>query len=269
MDDLADKQSRFIAVDGLNVHYKREGRGKLLVLLHGSAASLHIFDKVVPLLTSEFEVVRADLPGYGLTGERPDRDYRIETYVGFLKNFASALSLPRFSLAGNSLGGNIGWNFALDFPEQLDRLILMNATGYPEKSLPLGIRLARNPVTRVLMRGGIPRRFVAGNLRKIMGSRTVEVDEALIDRMHALMSRPGNRRAFIDMSNTDQKDRSGQIPNITVPTLVLRGAKIDGQNFARDIPGCQDQVFEGVGHLLPEEIPQETAIAIRSFIKSR
>jgi pimeloyl-ACP methyl ester carboxylesterase len=92
------------------------------------------------------------------------------------------------------------------------------------------------------------------------------VDDALIDRVHAIASRPGNRGAFVDFANTEQVDRSPEISRIAVPTLVVRGDLIDGQHFARDIAGSREVVLSGVGHLLPEEAPAELADAVLSFI---
>ncbi|MHC3471014.1 alpha/beta fold hydrolase [Streptomyces sp. 7R007] len=258
--------SRFVAVDGLRMHYKRAGRGPALVLLHGSASSLQHFDRAVDLLSEAFDVIRPDLPGFGLTGPRKDRDYRIPTYAATVAGFLKELGVPRYAVAGNSLGGNIAWNLALDHPERLTGLVLVNATGYPEKAVPTGMRLTRNPLLRPLLRRVMPRGAIERNLRSNVGPRSTIVDDAMVDRAHQLMSRPGNRSAFVDFCNTDQPDRSAQIPRITVPTLVLRSHGIDGQHFARDIPGAEELVHPDGGHLLPEEEPQWVADAIAKFL---
>ncbi|WP_410612481.1 alpha/beta fold hydrolase [Amycolatopsis sp. lyj-109] len=75
------------------------------------------------------------------------------------------------------------------------------------------------------------------------------------NRVNSCATAAGNRSAFVDFANTDQPDRSAEIPRIAVPTLVLRSAGIDGQHFARDIPGAQERVHADGGHLLPEEDP--------------
>lgn len=263
-----DRQSRFIAIDGMSIHYKREGNGPAIVLLHGSGSSLHCFDAVVEDLKDTFELVRLDLPGYGLTGPRRDRDYRIEIYVDFLMKFVSALKIDRFCLGGNSLGGNIAWNFALQHPALLTNLILMNATGYPEKSLPLAMRLARAPFGPFLIKRMLTRRATERNLRQLAGSGTTDLDEKLIDRVHAFISAPGNLQAFIDFSKTDQEDRSREIPSIAVPTLILRGESVDGQHFARDMACCREVIFAGAGRLLPDEIPHEIAKAILQELRT-
>ncbi len=260
--------SRFVSVGGLRIHYKRAGRGPALVLLHGSASSLHHFDRASALLSESFDVIRPDLPGFGLTGPRGDRDYRIPAYAATVADFLEALGVPRYAVAGNSLGGNIAWNLALDHPERLTGLVLVNATGYPEKEVPAGMRLTRNPLLRPLLRRVMPRGAIERNLRSNVGPHSTIVDDAMVDRAHQLMNRPGNRAAFVDFCNTDQPDRSAQLPHITVPTLVLRSAGVDGQYFTRDIPGAEELVHPHGGHLLPEEEPQWVSDAIARFLRS-
>ncbi|MEU2265645.1 alpha/beta hydrolase [Streptomyces olindensis] len=260
--------SRFVAVGGSRIHYKRAGHGPALVLLHGSASSLQHFDRAAALLSESFDVIRPDLPGFGLTGPRKDRDYRIPTYTATVAAFLEALEVPRYAVAGNSLGGNIAWNLALDHPERLTGLVLVNATGYPEKEIPAGMRLTRNPLLRPVLRRVMPRGGIERNLRSSVGPHSTIVDDAMVDRAHQLMNRPGNRSAFVDFCNTDQPDRSARIPRITTPTLVLRSASIDGQHFSRDIPGAREMVHPHGGHLLPEEEPQWVADAIAKFLRS-
>ncbi|OIJ26377.1 alpha/beta fold hydrolase [Nocardioides luteus] len=262
---LVDPDSRFAVVGDLRLHFKRSGSGRALLLLHGSASSIHGFERVAARLSTSFDVITLDLPGFGFTGPRPDRDYRVSTYVDTVAGFMSELGLERFSVVGNSLGGNIGWNLALAVPARVESLVLINATGYPEKSLPMGIRLARNPILRPLLRRGLPRRATERNLRALVG-RPSMVDEAMVDRVHAMMSLPGNRSAFVDFANTDQEDRSHLIPRVAVPTLVLRSVSVDGQHFGRDIPGAVEVSHPTGGHLLPEEDPEWVVARIRDFL---
>ncbi|MBE8591552.1 alpha/beta hydrolase [Pseudomonas sp. MAFF 301449] len=259
-----DAQSRFIVIGGKRVHYKREGSGPVLVLLHGSGSSLQCFDGVLPALQAHFEVVRLDLPGCGASAPMPEQDYRIETFVRFVNEFVERLSLKEFQLVGNSLGGNIAWNFALDYPDKVELLFLLNATGYPEKSLPAAFHLARNAFGRFVLRRMLSRRSTTKNLHSLIGPRTV-LDDAVIDRVYALMAIPANREAFISFARTDQRDRSPELRKVKTPTLVLRGEQVDGQYFARDIPGSKEIVLTGVGRLLPEEAPQEIIESILNF----
>ena len=271
MEDWSKPQpdSRFVDVGDMRIHYKEIGSGPPVLLLHGSGSSLQAFDAVAADLAPSFRVIRPDLPGFGLTGPRPDRDYRIEAFVETVARFMQHVGVQHYAVAGNSLGGNIAWNLALAKPTAMDALVLINATGYPEKSLPSGLRLARNPLLRPLLRRWLPRSGTAKNLRAVVGANAAIVDEAMIDRVHGLMALPGNRSAFVDLANTDQSDRSPDIPRIAVPTLVLRSAAIDGQNFARDIAGSEERIHADGGHLLPEEDPAWVAKEIGQFLRSK
>ncbi|WP_367997455.1 alpha/beta fold hydrolase [Streptomyces sp. GMY02] len=145
MDTTQGGTARFTVVEGMRVRYAREGSGPVVLLLHGSGSSLDAYDAVTARLRTSFDVIRPDLPGCGLTGPRPDRDYRIAAYTRFVAGFLDDQDVRACTLVGHSLGGNIAWNFALDHPARTTGLVLLNATGYPGKTLPLAMRLARTP----------------------------------------------------------------------------------------------------------------------------
>ena len=263
--ELADSTSACADLDGMRVHYRREGHGPTLVLLHGSGASLHIFDEMTRLLAREFEVLRIDLPGFGLTGPRPDRDYSVGAYVSFLDRLLDRLIGDRLVLAGHSFGGQIAWTYALAHSDRLRGLVLLNATGYPGKSMPLALHLARSPLLQPILRRVGWRSATARNLAGLVGPGSTAVDDAMIDRVDALLSRAGARSAFVDFANTDQPDRSSELPTIAVPTLVVRSDLVGGQHFARDIPNGREVVLPGIGHLMPAEAPAAVSDAITAF----
>jgi pimeloyl-ACP methyl ester carboxylesterase len=84
-------------VDGRSIHYVRAGQGPTVVLLHGSGSSLEGFKRVAELLSPSHDVIRPDLPGFGRTGPRPDRDYRVRTYAGTIARFMTALGVPHWA----------------------------------------------------------------------------------------------------------------------------------------------------------------------------
>lgn len=259
-------ESRFAPVDGMQLHYRRSGTGPALLLLHGSASSLFGVEPVAERLQTTFDVIRPDLPGFGVTGPRGDRDYRVQTYASTLARFLDVIDVTQCVVVGNSLGGNIAWNFALDNPDRVSALVLINATGYPEKELPAAMALVRNPDVAESLRQDMPREAVAHSLRQAAAPNGEVIDDATIERAHRLWNRPGNPGAFVDFVHTDQIDRSAEIPAIAVPTLVLRSAGMDGQHFTRDITGSVEQVHPGGGHLLPQEDPRWVADAITDFV---
>ena len=274
----APPPSQFIAVRGMQVHLRDEGpRGDPtpIVLLHGTGASLHTWDGWTAELTRERRVIRFDLPGFGLTGPTPDGVYTIESYVDTVLAVADTLGVPRFVLAGNSLGGYVAWATAALHPQRVDRLILVDSAGYPyqSQSVPLAFRLARTPVLNVLMRDVLPRGVVERSLRDVYGDPS-KVTPGLVDRYFDLATRAGNRAALVArFDQTTPGSLAERVPEIQAPTLILWGGKDRliplefGHRFARDIHGSRLIVFDALGHVPHEEDPARTVAAVLPFIQ--
>jgi|CZKU01.1.fsa_nt_gi pimeloyl-ACP methyl ester carboxylesterase len=265
--------SRFVDVDGMSVHYRDEGSGPPIVLIHGTGASLHTWDAWTAALSGTHRVVRFDLPGFGLTGPNPDGDYRIDTYVDFVEHVTTRLGLDRFALAGNSLGGQIAWRFAVRHPADVRALVLVDAAGYPRSVRPpLVFRLGSVPVVSSLMGHLDPRMLVKSTLKKTYGD-PARITPDLVERYYELALRPGNRAAFGARTALPFEDRTAQLRDLNVPTLILWGAKdrlipvSDAQRFATDIHGATLHVFDDLGHVPMEEDGAGTVAVARAFLE--
>ena len=272
--EFTNEESEFIDILGMPVHYRDEGSGPLLVLIHGTAASLHTWDGWVDALQDEFRIVRLDIPAFGLTGPDPTGDYSIERYVEFLEAFASALGLESFALAGNSLGGEIAWRYALAHPERVNRLVLVDAVGYARsegQKENLAFKLARTSGFKTVMSKITPRFLYRQGLLEVYGDDS-KVTEELVDHYFRLSLREGNRRAFAERVIAAQGPIKGDVRNVTQPTLILWGEDDlwipleHGRNFARDIEGSKLIVYPGVGHVPMEEVPEQSAADTREFL---
>ena len=273
--------SRYLPMDGIEVHWRDEGPtdAPVLLLLHGTASSLHTWDGWVAELTPRWRVVRLDLPGFGLTGPHPSDDYSTAAMIDFLDRFVTAAGLQRFAIAGNSLGGQYAWRFALRHPERVSALILIDAAGYPmrlEGPGTLGLRLARMPLISDLLRLAPVEGFTRSGLLAVYGDRS-RVGDELITRHAELMLRPGNRAALSARARSvDPHDESWrQLPRITAPTLVMWGERDSwitpefGRRFTGDIPGAQLLIYPDLGHVPMEEDPARTARDAAAFLRSK
>ena len=128
-EKYAPPPSKFIDIDGLEVHYRDEGKGTNLVLLHGIFDNLHTWQGWVDELDTQYRIIRMDLPGWSITGP-PNFEYNLENNIIFLNKFLKKLGIKKFHLAGNSLGGYLAWNYALKYPEQVKKLILLDPVAY-------------------------------------------------------------------------------------------------------------------------------------------
>ena len=91
--EYTNEQSQFIEVDEMNVHFRDEGEGFPIVLIHGTAASLHTWDDWTDELKKTNRVIRMDLPAFGITGPNKNADYSLQAYTDFLNSFIDKLKL--------------------------------------------------------------------------------------------------------------------------------------------------------------------------------
>lgn len=268
---------------GQRIHYRDQGRrdAPAIILLHGSSASLQTWEPLVKRLGGDYRVVTLDLPGHGLTGATPDRDYGAEGMIAAVDVVAARLGLDHFVLGGNSMGGWIAWRYALVRPEHVDALLLIDAGGMPLRAgekrpeSNIGFRLLENPVGRWLSTRITPRVLIEKSLRGSVARQNV-VDEAMIDRYWELLRFPGNRQATALRARTDREpEMAARVGEIAAPTLILFGKEdrlinpSAAQTFHERIAGSQVVLLDGIGHLPMEEAPDATAAAILDFLKQR
>jgi pimeloyl-ACP methyl ester carboxylesterase len=276
-DRWAPPPSAFIDVHGLPVHVRDQGPRDdptPIVLIHGTSASLHTWEGWADVLTPERRVITMDLPGFGLTGPNARDDYRTETYTQFIIDLLDTLQIRRCVVGGNSLGGDIAWQVALKAPQRVERLILVDAAGYPmqAQSMPIGFRIANLPLINRLMTVTLPRFLVEASVRDVYGD-PARVTPALVDRYQDMALRAGNRRALIRrFQQADFGEHADNIRRLQLPTLILWGARdrllpvANAYAFQHDIAGSELVVFDDLGHVPHEEAPLRTARAVREFL---
>jgi pimeloyl-ACP methyl ester carboxylesterase len=269
--------SVFIDVAGMKVHMRDEGirdDPSPIVLLHGTAASLHTWEGWVDVLKNRRRVIRFDLLGFGLTGPSPDENYGIENYVRFITAMLDKLGVRHCVLVGNSFGGYVAWATALPLPDRVDKLILVDAGGYAfaASSPPLGFRIAQLPVLNRLFESTLPRSLVESSVRAVYGDPS-KVTPELVDRYYEIALREGNRRALAQrFAQARPGELAARVPELKLPTLILWGGRDQlippeaAARFHRDISGSLLVMFDDLGHVPHEEDPARTVAAAKKFL---
>ena len=277
----APPPSEFLDLQGQLVHYRDEGPKTdpaPIVLLHGTSASLHTWEGWAKALRGQRRVISLDLPAFGLTGPYAGpyvgRPYTGEHYARFVLDVLDKLALPRFVVAGNSLGGEVAWRIAAAAPQRVAALVLVDAAGYPIEggSIPLGWQIARLPVLGHVTEHLLPRPFIVQGLAAAYADPK-RITEALVDRYFELTLREGNRAALVQRAQTwSRSEGVARITGVSAPTLVLWGGQDRlippalAQRFMADIPGARLQVFDDLGHVPQEEDPARTVAVVKAFL---
>jgi pimeloyl-ACP methyl ester carboxylesterase len=273
--------SRFVDLPGgFHVHYQDDGDPALplLVLLHGFGDSYTSWEGWVSHLAGRFHVISLDFPGHGLT--RAPQGYQLDGpgLADFLDAFAAQLSLPKFAVAGNSMGGGAAWQFAVRHPQRLNALILVDAAGFPNEKppaeTPLAFKLLRYPLGRALLRNIDSRPLIDAGLKTDVYDKSI-ITPALVDRWAEFQRAPGHRAILMSVNPSVFAQASvAALREIAVPTLVLHGdadALIEpasGRKFAAAIPGAKLVTYPHVGHLPQIEIPQRSAADVAEFLQA-
>jgi pimeloyl-ACP methyl ester carboxylesterase len=271
----AGAASRFLEVDGLRIHYRDEGRGQPVVLLHGLTDSLFVWDAWAPLLAERFRIIRLDLPGHGLTGPDPAGRCDWRATADLVARFLDRLGIARASLVGSSFGGAIAWQIAALHPDRVQHLVLVAPVAYTAGGcLPWLLRLLAHPLTGPLLARLTPRRAFADRARQVWADPQ-QLDPAMLERQYRLFRRAGNRAALGAILRAGRTlETEPLLARITAPTLLVWGAADpvlppgNAQRLASAIRGAQVVTIPGAGHVPMLERPELGLAAVRDFLAS-
>ncbi|WP_430460246.1 alpha/beta fold hydrolase [Thalassolituus sp. LLYu03] len=273
---LETPESRYIELQGMQVHYRDVGASDkpVLILLHGIFSSLHTWNEWTHLLKDDYRVISIDMPNFGLTGAHPQGMFK-HIFSDFLNDFTDALNIERCYMAGNSLGGWMTWEFAARFPHKVEKLVLIDSAGFffvpPPGLIALGLPLAGWLASHFVL----PRSVMYASIRSTYAN-PARLDRETLNRYYELMLRPGNRAAGASVLRFI-RNRAGfdnrMMSDIRQPVLVMWGkddawippAHVD--RFKHRLPQAEVIRYDDCGHLPMEEWPQKTADDCRRFLQ--
>lgn len=263
----------FRTVAGVRLHLRERGPADApaVVLLHGFGSSLHTWEAWLAPLAERRRVITLDLPGAGLTGPDPSRDYSDAHSVALLAALLDTLRLPRATFVGNSLGGRLAWRFAAAHPDRTDRLVLISPDGFASEGFEYGVAPVV-PLYAEAMRVVLPKPLVRASLAPAYADRG-RLTEATVTRYYELLRAPGVREALLDrLRQAILVPPEPMLRTIRAPTLLLWGTQdslipiANAQDYLRAIPDARLVTLPGVGHLPMEEAPEASLRALLAFL---
>ena len=280
MDDLKERYtneySKFVQVNGYNIHYQDRGQGETIILMHGIFSALQTWDEWIEELSKTHRVIALDMPGYGLTGGPPNLDdFNEEHALAAFEQFVNKLDLDRVSLAGNSLGGYIAARYAARNPGRVNRLILLDPFGYPQDT-PWILSLGTFAPIAFMGQYIQPAWIVTLNVAWVYGDSD-RIDEEDYFRYVHMNQRPGAKPLYIKTLKMIEARAENFDPppfqSITAETLLMWGEDDAwvplelAEKWMTDIDQSQLIIYPTAGHVPMEELPEETVADAALFLR--
>jgi pimeloyl-ACP methyl ester carboxylesterase len=272
--------SHDLTLHGQRVTYRTAGRGPALLLLHGITNSSQTWARVAPFLSERFTLIAPDLLGHGESAT-PRGDYSLGAHAAGARDLLTALGHERASVVGHSLGGGIAMQFAYQFPERCQRLVLVSSGGLGREvhlllraaSLPGADYLLPLMTSSQVLRLG---RGLGGVLRRVR--LAPEGDLELLAAGFASLDNTGSRQAFLHTVRA-VIDPSGQRVSAhdrlalaaLIPSLIVWGERdsiiplAHGVAAHEALPGSRLEVFAGAGHMPHDADPERFAATLIDF----
>ncbi len=300
-EDLAkryiSKNSRFVRLtNGAEVHYRDEGNrdGEVLVMIHGGFGSLHNWEGWVKHLSDDFRLISIDLLGHGLTGDYPANIYTRISNRETIHTLLHMMNVKRYSIAGNSFGGGVALEIALQYPDEVEGLILIDSEGIPnsEQGYDASQFTSEKPVhpddpeyTKLSFMEQLGSKFIGpsvikSQLKSLIYNHNL-IDDDFADYYGRILRYRGNRGAQILMfrqglylvTSNHPMDLLPRLNEISCPALIMHGEK-DGlvpvavaERFNKHITISDLCIIDNAGHMPMIEKPEETADCVKLFFK--
>jgi pimeloyl-ACP methyl ester carboxylesterase len=271
-----------IFLHGQRIGYRAEGSGAVLLLLHGIAGTSATWDDLIPLLSRRYRVLAPDLLGHGESA-KPEGDYSLGAYANLVRDFLEVLGHERATLVGHSLGGGIALQFAYQYPERCERLVLVSSGGLGREVHPL-LRAAALPGAEVVLPWlSVAARQSVGRMVHALGNLGLRASADLEESWRSFISleEPDARKAFlhtvrgiVDLRGQRLSAHDRLYLAAELPTLILWGEKdrLIPVGHAREahgrIAGSRLEIFPGAGHFPWRDEPRRFAEVLLDFMTS-
>ena len=271
-------EEQWVSLDGIRVRYLRSGCGPPLVLLHGLLGYSFSWRFAMPALAQQAKVYAVDMPGAGFSERPTGLDCCLRASAERLLRFLDVAGLTSCDLLGTSQGGAVAMMAAAIAPQRVRRLILVAPVNpWSQHGKRLAPFLNSALVSALILRLA-PCMEVAHDLalRRLYGDRK-RIRPGTLEGYSAPLRIPGAFEYGLSVTrswNSDLRELESALPHIShIPTLLLWGSKdpaVDPASAAllcRQFEDCRIEIFDGVGHLPYEEVPEEFNRVVAEFLK--
>jgi pimeloyl-ACP methyl ester carboxylesterase len=272
---------QFRRIHGYRRAFVKVGRGPALLLIHGIGDRSDTWRRLIPALARDYTVIAPDLLGHGRS-DKPRADYSVAAYANAMRDLLSVVDVERATVIGHSLGGGVAMQFAYQYPERCERLVLVSSGGISRAVNPL-LRLASAPnadLALPLLRLQVTRtvgRWVVRALQRLGTDLGRDADD--LQRVFDALPDAISARAFVRTLRA-VVDWRGQVITMLdrcyltrgMPTLLVWGTRdaVVPYEHARiahaAMPGSRLEVFDGAGHFPHHADPARFLAVLLDFL---
>ena len=278
-DILYPFAAKKISLHGHNLSFLDQGRGKVIVMLHGNPTWSFYYRNLVSLLQDNYRVIVPDHMGCGFSDKPQDYSYTLKTHIDNLQTLLAELGIEKFSLVVHDWGGAIGMGLAVRCPERVESIVVLNTAAFRSQRIPLRISICRVPILGDLIVRGF-NGFARGALTMaVTHEMAPAVARGYLQPYDSWAHRLALLRFVQDIPLTP-KDESWQdlleIENglaqfKTTPMLILWGGKdfcftsYFYEEWRQRFPGAESHFFPDAGHYVLEDAFAAIAPLITAF----
>ena len=267
------EDSRFIEVDGVELHVRDIGSGPVVLLLHGHAGNLRMWNAWTDALADAYRVISFDIPGYGLTSSDPSGDYSVDRTAQLAMGLMDELGIEQFYAGGTSIGSIAAFRMTSRHAERIPALILANAAGLPREPGKGPNQPDPNPFRRLLYKYHFPYGYFENFYQRTWHDPSKAPDE-LVRQYYDMARRVGaQEEGSLSLQQYRTGDPETVLGRITQPVLLLWSQSQilpsdESQRFVRFLKNVEVEYhgYKNVGHILPIEGGEASAPAVRAFL---
>ena len=236
-----ESAAQYLKLKDLDLYYEVYGEGEPLVLLHGNSGSIKDYYQQIPVLSKQYKVIAIDTRGHGKSKDSSRKDFTYKMFADDVKAVADHMKLDKINIVGWSDGGNTGLEFALKYPDRLNKLVTIGANAFPE---------------------GVEKRLMDHFTNQMTQLNQLNLPEMF------------NERRVLKIMLTEPHISKNDLNTIKNPVLIIAGdkdvIKPDHTEFlSKQIPNAELKIYKDTSHMVPYEKPDELNTDILSFLEKK
>lgn len=236
-----ESAAQYLKLKDLDLYYEVYGEGEPLVLLHGNSGSIKDYYQQIPVLSKQYKVIAIDTRGHGKSKDSSRKDFTYKMFADDVKAVADHMKIDKINIVGWSDGGNTGLEFALKYPNRLNKLVAIGANAFPE---------------------GVEKRLMDHFTNQMTQLNQLNLPEMF------------NERRVLKIMLTEPHISKNDLNTIKNPVLIIAGdkdvIKPDHTEFlSKQIPNAELKIYKDTSHMVPYEKPDELNTDILSFLEKK